>query len=206
MVQWFYGAAFSRRYAYQTLTPFFPVIGKDASLLMKSSIGLPCKRRINNAPAFWLSLCWCAGLLLGVFLSSLAEADSLALMCAAAVSRVSIFDLLFVLFLPFLLTACAVFLSQLWLLYPIALGKALSFGYTAGLLSRAFHSAWWLLRILLMFSDCLVFPLLCWFWLRRLSRGSGGFRRDFAICAGLTAGIGILDFAVIAPFLAGIFV
>ena len=168
---------------------------------MKSSIALPCKRRIPCAATIVFCLCWCAGLFLGASLAGRAEAASVSLMRAAASRHVSIVNLLFVLFLPFLLSALAVFLSRRWLLFPIALGKAFSFGYTAGLIGCAYGTAWWLIRLLMMFSDCLIVPLLCWFMLRCLADYRKALWRDLALCAGVTAVIGSIDIMVIAPFL-----
>lgn len=204
MVQWICGECVWRRDMCQETLPFSPVLRRGDFLHMKSSIALPCKRRIPCAVTTAFCLCWCAGLFLGTSLAGQAEPASVSLMRAAASRQVSILNLLFVLFIPFLLSAFAVFLSQRWLLFPIALGKAFSFGYTAGLIGCAYGTAWWLVRPLLMFSDCLAVPLLCWFMLRCLADHRRALWWDLALCAGITAMIGSIDIVVIAPFLAAL--
>lgn len=144
---------------------------------------------------------WFAGLLLGLRAAHLPGSAYTSLMLAAFESRVSIVGLAAVLLLPFLFSAFAVFISQPWLLLPIAFGKAVAFGCCVGGISVAFGSAGWLARWLLMFSDCCMLPVLCWFWLRCLSGGKMP-AKDLAVCVTAAVVIGSLDYGIVSPFLA----
>lgn len=148
-----------------------------------------------------LAFFWCLGLILGVCSSGMAGEPLLSLMRTAASGRVSIFGLLTAILLPFLLSALAVFLNQFWLFLPIAFGKAFLLSFTGYGVFAAFGSAGWLIRLLLMFSDCCSAPLLLWLWMHCVA----GSRKPLFSVSGpalLALAIGSVDFYVVSPFLA----
>lgn len=165
----------------------------------------------HDFPAWWrrgaaalLALSFVLGLVLGALLFLSAENDSTSLMRMAKNGPVSIVGLLSVSFLPFLISAFAVYVSQPWLLPVIALCKGASFSLVSLGVTAAYGSAGWLMRLLLMFSDLCALPLLLFFWLRYIS----GERRftAWSACRYLAAllTVGSIDYCLISPFLAGL--
>lgn len=157
----------------------------------------PASRR---APAIILAFALLAGFFGGAYTATLADPSSFSLMRTASNSCVSIACLLPALLLPFLFSAFAVYISQYWLLIPIAFIKAFCFSY----LSAAFlllQDSGWLLRMLLMFTDCLSMPVLCWLWLRSCSGSRESNLRTFAAAVLIVVGITCLDYQYISPFL-----
>lgn len=160
---------------------------------------LPCK-----VPQRSLICAWFFGLAAGVGLSFLADDSFLSTMRAAASSHVSIIGLLSAILLPLLFSAFAVYISQPQLLLPVAFCKAFLFSYLAFGVTAAFGTAGWLVRGLLMFSDCLTLPLLWWFWLRclRIPKEDATHCFFFACAAALL--IGCVDYCTVSPFLANL--
>ena len=158
----------------------------------------------RRAPLVLLALAFLAGLLVGCFFHTPAELDSVSWMRRVAEAPVSVVSLLSVTLLPFLFSAFAVYVSQYWLLVPIAFWKAMSFSRVACWITAAYGSAGWLMRFLLMFTDLFTLPLLVLFWLRYGGKG----RRLTALSALLycmvAVAIGSIDFWIISPFLAGL--
>jgi len=161
---------------------------------------LQSRRRVT---ATILAFVFCFGLLAGSLTAVLTETSYFLMMRTAASYRVSIFGLFPVLLLPLLFSAFAVYISQFWLLIPIAFIKAFFFSFLgAGFLILSPDSGW-LMRMLFMFTDCLSLPVLCWYWLyachyRNVTPGQT--ISAFAV----VAGIGFLDFQFISPFLASL--
>lgn len=154
--------------------------------------------------AVYLACAWCAGLLSGCIFGTVSASFPFSLMRTAMLRPVSIFGLLTVLYLPLLFSAFAVYISQIWLLIPICFLKAFAFSFLAAACSVQQASGGWLLRFLLLFSDCLAIPLLYWVWYRACCRS----RRD-ALYSDLVAGflllpIGAMDFLYISPFLSNL--
>ncbi len=147
-----------------------------------------------------LAFCFLSGLISGLLLFRQA-AFSVSLMRSALCSDVSIFRLLCVILLPFLFSAFAVYFSKPRVLYLIAFLKAFLFAFVSAGITLAFGSAGWLVRWLVMFSDCLSLPLLWLYWQRNVS-GQQGFRlAEFGVFAGIACLIGCLDHAFIVPLL-----
>lgn len=155
-------------------------------------------RRIRLAA---LAFCWCSGLMLGLHYAYRADSTYFLLMRMAASCRVSIVGLLTAVFLPFLLSALAVYISRPELLLPVCFLKAFSFSCSAAAVSAAFGSAGWLIRFLLNFSECCTLPLLCLFWIRHISGVKRPAGRDFLICCIAVLTIGALDYLLISPYL-----
>lgn len=156
-------------------------------------------RRMNWFPlAFFFVL----GLFSGGYLFLRADDSLTSLMGRALSCRVSIVSLASVLFLPFLFSAFAVYVSRPGLFRLIAYCKALSLSYVSLGVLEAFGHGGWLALPLLMFSDLCALPLLWLYWLRHLEpgpRGNGNLR--FAIWL-LFAGS--VDYFIVSPFVASL--
>lgn len=141
-----------------------------------------------------------AGLVLGILWGSHTGIISDSWMLGALTSPLSIPGLTAILLVPFLLIALAIFYSRLWLLCLTLVMKMFCFGACGWALTAFFGSAGWLVRFLLMFSDSMMLPMLCFLALRRctgrLSRG------DFLLGVGWMVLVGALDFWLVSPFLA----
>lgn len=162
----------------------------------------------SEFPLWWrrgcralLALAFCIGLILGIFSAGIAGETFFSMMRGAAYSTVSIPGLLSMILLPFLFTAFAVYFSHPWLLLLIGFGKAFSFGLCSCGVMWAFGSAGWLIRMLLIFSDGMILPVLMWLWLRHISGRKPSFSRDLAVCAAFALFIGGFDYCVVSPFL-----
>ena len=148
----------------------------------------------------YLAFIWIFGLIFGVNLSFAAGPDFLSLMRGASGCSVSIVGLAFSVFLPFLLSAFAVYWNRPRFLYIISFVKAWSFTFAAYGICQAFGSAGWLVRFLVQFSDiCLLCPL-CWFLLRHIHSGSQLWRRDLEFCTLAAAAVCSIDYCVVSPF------
>lgn len=147
-----------------------------------------------------LAFCWCLGFVFGVFLFLYAGTPDISLMRRTVYDSVSIVSLIGIGLLPFLFTVYAVFLSKLWLLFPICFCKACLFAFVAIGISVAFSSAGWMMRRLLLFCDSVWCVLLYFLWYRLLTGRKASWLA--IILAGiLTGGI---EYYIISPFLAGL--
>lgn len=163
----------------------------------------------QGLPRFWrkgstlfLAFFWFLGLAFGILFFLLSGDSFVSLMRGTLTSSVSIIRVLCVSLLPFLLSAFAVFISEPRLLLLICFGKAFLFSFVSFGVIQAFGSAGWLVRWLLLFSDCASVPVLYWFWLRNIS---GNSRFCFwEICGFLSMEllIGSIDYCLVSPFLA----
>ena len=142
-----------------------------------------------------------AGYTLGSYLATGAAHSTFLLMRTAVSSRVSIVCLLPVILLPFLFTAFAVSIRQLWMLIPLAFCRAAAFGFLASVVLCSFGSSGWLVFTLLLFSDCISMPLLCLFLLRSIHKAGRDTFRNFLIISSVLFGIVSLDCKFISPFL-----
>ena len=148
-----------------------------------------------------LAFVFTAGLAAGCFLCSSAEAGSVSWIRGVQTGSVSMGGLLSVICLPFLFSAAAVYMNRIWLLMPIAFCKALSFVQVSLGISKAYGSAGWLMRFLLMFADIACLPVLVFFWIRY---GCGGKKMSWRTVLGLfaiSAAVSCFDFCVISPIL-----
>lgn len=155
-------------------------------------------------PVAALACSFTLGLILGACFSVSASETLTPTMRAAATGCVSIPGLLSAMLLPFLFSAFAVYISNQWLLFPIAFCKAFLFAFLSVGLMGAFGSAGWLIRLLLMFGDILSMPLLWWFWIRSLTTRRGPALRCLVPVIALLLAVGSFDYCVISPFAAGL--
>lgn len=158
--------------------------------------------RSCKEPSIYLACSFLTGLISGACIAAAASSSLFPTMRAATPGCVSISGLLLATLLPLLFSAFAVYIRQKWLLIPIAFSKAFLFAFLGVAFMSAFGSAGWLVRWLLMFSDILTLPLLCFFWLRAFSQ-----ERSQSLCFAVAVGviavfIGSLDYTVVSPFAA----
>lgn len=113
----------------------------------------------------------------------------------------SIVSLLFMTVLPFLFSALAVLISP-FMLYPVCFGKAFAFAFAAVGISQAFGNGGWLVRLLALFSSCLLLPLLYFLWLRLLHGRLS--RCGLALILALAVLVCSVDHRIIAPVLASL--
>lgn len=153
-----------------------------------------------------LLLFWYAGLSLG-FIAARFYGDTLvSFLRQAPYISGSVFDFLCASAFPLLFSACAVAIFSSRLSFPLCLIRGLGMGITFGGMISCYGASSWLMVLLLMFSSVCISPIELWFLWRRLCAGMHGFASDTAIATGLCVGIGIIDFLIIAPFLADIFI
>lgn len=157
-----------------------------------------------RTPRTTLALLWICGLLTGSLVSLSADEILAPTMLAAISGGLSISGLLLVLLFPLLLTAAAVFISRPVFLYPVAFLKAFLFAFTGIGLLLSLASSGWLIRCLLMFSDSLLLPFLWLLWLQIVSGPDRFAMRRFLTVSLLALLTGILDYFLVAPFLAGL--
>ena len=153
-------------------------------------------RQRKNERLF-LAFCWCGGLICGILAYSTAGVSFAPMMRGAAFGAVSIAGLLGITTLPFLISAFAVSFSMAWLLFPVCFCKAFAFSFVSMGVLQAFGSAGWLVRLLLLFSDCTGMPLLYGFWLRHLPgcHSAGAWEKAFLFAAFML--LGSVDYRII---------
>lgn len=162
---------------------------------------LPPKRKLSDAV---LAFSFLFGILSGVVLFFAAGVHAFPLMRGSVAGSVSIVSLLLLNYLPFLISAYAVYISKAWLLFPVAFLRGCLFSFVSLGTSVGFGSAGWLVRLFLLFSDALSLPLLYLFWQRHIS---GDHQLDFweiFVYLSLISLIGSIDHRLISPFLASI--
>lgn len=118
-------------------------------------------------------------------------------------ASVSIVVSLAFLLLPFLFSAFAVFISCPWLLVCVCFLKSFLFGY----MSMVFYlltEAGWLIRGLLIFADCISFPVLYFYWQYHFSNHSTFSPVLFCICAVLVLMFVCLEYCIVFPCAVGL--
>lgn len=156
----------------------------------------------RKACRFILAFFWISGLICGFLVYLSAETSLVPLMHSILSETVSIVSLLCVTALPFLLSIFMVFFSKPWLILPICFCKAFLFSFVSIGILQLYGSAGWLIRFLLLFSDCVTVPFLYWFWLRCLTRTDLFFGCTSAFLLALGFLIGSMDYRIISPVLA----
>lgn len=154
-----------------------------------------------NVSVVYLAYSFLLGLVAGSLIGFDSSLSCASLMRAAPSCGMSIVGLFTVSLLPLLISALAVFTSQIWLLIPLAFMKSFCFSYVCIGIFCGFGSAGWLICLLMMLPEGLLMGGLWWYWQQCLN--------DCAYRSGLLAflvscGIIWFDFSVISPFLADI--
>ena len=101
---------------------------------------------------------------------------------------------------PFLVFYIVVRCSVNFLIMPLAFLKALCFMYCFGGISFVYTDAGWLVRFLLLFTDCFSVPLLIWYVGRILRKNQKSLNRGTGFCLVVLLVIRWIDYSVISPF------
>ena len=141
------------------------------------------------------------GFLSGSVLAAMACDSCDVLIAAAADHPAAPGALLAVILLPFLFSAFAVYIRQRWLLILVSYLKAAAFSYISGCVLQMYGQSGWLMVTLLLFSDYLALPLLCWVLVRSMNCGTRATYRTIPIVFFLVSGIVFLDCRFISPYL-----
>ncbi len=142
---------------------------------------------------------WLAGLTTGALFAHLNSFD-ITWMHSVFSSRISVIGFLMMLIAPFLLSTLFFRLSLPALVVPLAFIKAFSYSWCSGCIMICFHSAGWLLRLLLLFTDTFVAVILIWYWYRNVNSRVERLKNDTLISLIFTLLIGCIDCCVISPF------
>ena len=145
-----------------------------------------------------LAFTWIFGLLLGVYAAA-HSGNSFSLMMRGYDFTVSISGLLLMNALPFLLSALAVYLSQPILLLTVVAFKAFLFGYCCCGLMTVYGDDFWLMQLLLMFSDLALSPLLMWFWVRCLQQPGQCSVQAGLIFSVVIIAVTAVDICIVSP-------
>ena len=160
--------------------------------------------RVCRGRRFVLSVWIAFGCITGAVFALNISNSFLLLMRSELFCGMSIFWLILASFLPFLISAFAVYFMKCWIFYPIGFSRGFWLCFLAVAVIRIFGSAGWIVNCLFLFSGILTLPLLCWFWIRRFSLSREMIRRDFLICLIAVIIICYLDNSVFFPLLAAV--
>ena len=146
-----------------------------------------------------LSFLWSFGLFSGVSVAACAD-NPVSLMRACCDAGVSIVGLLTVPFLPFLISAFAVYCSALPVLYLTGFCKSFLLGFCVCAVSTGFPGGGWLMCLLLLFTDLLTVPGLFLFQFRCLSGCKGILQQGLWTALWFVA-VCIADYLWVVPLL-----
>jgi len=116
-----------------------------------------------------LAFSWILGLCFGVSVFSDFGHFPSSLMPAALSSRLSITGLLISVFLPFLFSAFAVYISQPVALPLVCFAKAFNVSFVSCGISSVYCDSAWVIRLLVLFHDFLACAMLFYFSMRHIS-------------------------------------
>lgn len=166
---------------------------------MKRMLHLRLSAILRKYAVPYLACSWILGLIFGLWVISSAPADLS--YTNDFFRRYTPVSMISVSLFPVLVSFLVVFAERSWVLLVISFLKAFGFAYTSCLVTRGYGSAGWLIRFLVMFSDCISLPFLWWFWCQLLKgRLKISVPMVFSVSVPAIA-IGILDIQVISPFL-----
>ena len=152
-----------------------------------------------------LNCCWIVGWVGGIATAVYCR-DCLVQMTSTVVySHVSISGLLIAGFLPLLFSSFAVSFSESWILPIVGGVKVFSFGFCACAVGMTFGQSGWLIRMLLLFTDCFTVPAFYFFSLRHISGRTSRVRRDIAVFFAFITVVCLIDYSLVSPFLLKLF-
>lgn len=102
--------------------------------------------------------------------------------------------------IPFIVLYIAFRCSAFILIFPLAFFRAFTFMYCFAGVSYAYADAGWLVRSLLLFSNCFSVPLLLWYAARRLLGNHRGSDREIWFCLLFLFAVRCIDSFVVSPF------
>ena len=153
----------------------------------------------------FLSFSWVFGLASGLLYSFCLYPRYDPLVMSALFADVTIVDIMLISVIPIVLSVLCVHCSFPVLLIPLAFFKAFSFSISSFRLLWAFGNAGWLLRFLLMFSDCALVVVLLWLWIRHINGSKLHLVKDAVTCTQVMFVVGVIDCLFIVPVLQTVF-
>lgn len=156
----------------------------------------------GNSDAFILAFILMFGYFIGTLLAAETPSAFSSLIRGAAKSPVSMVGSFVYVFSPLVLAFAAVHYRKPAFLFLICFSKAVLFAHCSFCCCLTFSSGGWLVRLLLLFSDIMMFPVLCRFTMCYLGQPKPLSRRDVLFCTGTAAFVAIVNFCFISPFLA----
>ncbi len=151
-------------------------------------------------PEMFAALFWVLGLVLGTLFSAGPDASLLIWMRSLLTGRMSIVFMLVFAVLPFLISAYAVFIHRQEILCGVCFCKAFCLAANGVLLQSAFGSAGWLLQPMFQFSDLLLAPVFCWFFLGSYGMTERDVLRRHGICLAWVLAAVLIGYFVVMPF------
>lgn len=143
---------------------------------------------------------WLSGLCIGVVLVAVL-ADELSFLSPGLYPILFLNSVKFLFsFLPFLLSALAVYFLHGRCLFWICGLKAIFFSSCCCLLCKYHGQAGWLACCLFMFFDVCSLPLLFYYWLSTSCANRGKFWRRLALFILILIGIFIIDYRFVTPY------
>ena len=147
-----------------------------------------------------LAFLWVVGFVCGCSCADCAD-NLVPLMLACCNAGVSIVGLFLVPFLPFLITAAAVYCSAPLFVYLTGLCKSFLLGFCICAVYSGFSGGGWLVCLLLLFTDILTAPVLLWFQLRAIPGPEKNIRKCGILAVAWFAAVSAADHIWIAPLL-----
>lgn len=152
-----------------------------------------------------LAFLWCSSLCLGFGIAFQLGDDILSLMYTAVSCRASIVGMAVAVFLPVLLSAIAVWFSVPGFIFPVALIRGVSFGFSLAGVMIAFRSGGWLVFLLLTFSESLtLIPQLC-LWFACLLDNRAAVFNSLNVCIISAIILCAFDYLCVSPFVLKLF-
>lgn len=102
--------------------------------------------------------------------------------------------------LPFIVTYICLRHSADLLIFVLAFMRTFMFMYCFGAITIAYAEAGWLVRTLLLFSDCIAVPLLIWYTVTKMLHYSRKWDPLIGFCLVCVIVIRCIDCYVISPF------
>ena len=155
-------------------------------------------RLIIRSFIFKLTVSWMLGLLLGTLFALGLDPSFLSLMRRLLTLPMSIVIRLILAVLPFLICTYALMLRRQEIVLAVLFCKAFSFSVLAVSVLLIFSSAGWLVFPMLLFSDLLLVPMLCWFCLQ----DGRSLMRDHIISLGVAVIAVLIHYFAVLPFVA----
>lgn len=161
-------------------------------------------RYFRRNPRTLLAISFVSGLVAGTAVSSSAGDLIVRTIPDALSVSGSLSGILTAALVPFALSALAIVMGRPALLYPIAFWKAFLTGFLGFAVLAAYGSAGWLVRSLMLFTECLTLPVLLIYWFLHLSpeRLSVPLSTAAAVFAAVLTGT--FDYCIVSPFLAAV--
>ena len=153
-------------------------------------------------PGMALFGCWIAGSLLAQIPARLAAGTCPDAVGALAGHGLTFPGMLVTALIPLCVTACAVMIFGPRACFGCALLLGAGFGFALGTVCAAWPTGGCLMAFLLLFTRLWTNPGMLLYWLRRLEHGNRFFAPDTALCFGWCLAVGLVDYGIIAPFLA----